>query len=443
MAKLRSRLTSLMIALASAAAVAGLYFVAWRQDKSDEVPQGQAQAPVPVTVATAKARPVQRLVPIVGTLFGLEEVPMNPKVEGRVIRILHDVGDTVEPGEVLFEIDPTNYELAVREAERSLELELSKLGLQSPPSTDSQVRTEQLPTVVRAASERDLAQLEFDRAKRLWDTQGVSQAEYERAQTDLALAKANHEQAILEARTILAQVRWKEAALESAKRNLLDTRVLVPPQPIATRAGGEGVRYVVAERTISEGEILRAMGDSQAPAFRLVIANPLKLKAAVAERYAGEIRVGQPAGLKTEATGDEIFHGNVTRVNPTVDRVNRTFRIEIEIPNSDHRLAAGGFAKAAVQTRVDADAVTVPTEAIVRFAGVVKVFVVRDQTAFAVPVITGERIEAKEEAAAHWLEIKGDIKPGDLVVTSGQSQLADESPVRIRTPEDFLAAKPH
>lgn len=438
--KLRSRLTGIAVVLVAATATAALYWIAFRGAKDADGPMGRADhSSVPVTVMPAQARSVQRLVPIVGTLYGLEEVPMNPKVEGRVTRILHDVGDIVKPGEVLFEIDPTDYELKVQEAERALELELAKLGLQRPPSTDSEVRIADIPTARRTASQRDLAQLEFDRAARLWDTQGVSQAEYERAQTDLVLAKANHEQSLIEGRTILAQVRLKEAALETAKEDLLDTRILVPPQPIAAMPEGEELRYVVAERTISEGEILRAMGDSSAPAFRLVIANPLKLKAAVAERFAGAIRVGQPAGLKTEATGEEIFYGEVTRVNPTVDRSNRTFRIEIEIPNEDHRLAAGGFAKAAVQTKVDPAAVTVPAEAIVRFAGVVKVFVVRGDKAVGVPVVTGERMEVKDGSVESiWIEITGDVQAGEQVVTSGQSQLADQTPVRIRTPEDFI-----
>src|SRR5690606_21460554 len=132
------------------------------------------------------------------------------------------------------------------------------------------------------------------------------------------------------------------------------------------------------------------------PAFRLVIADPLELRAAVAERYASELKVGQRAGAMTEATGEEIFYGKVSRINPTVDRASRTFDVEILIPNPDKRLPAGSFARAAIEARGDDDAVPVPLEAIVRFAGVVKVFVLRDGKAHSAPVKLGERMDVEE-----------------------------------------------
>jgi len=55
-------------------------------------------------------------------------VTITPEVEGRVLKIHHDVGDTVRPGDTLLELDPADFRLAVAEARRGLERELAKLG---------------------------------------------------------------------------------------------------------------------------------------------------------------------------------------------------------------------------------------------------------------------------------------------------------------------------
>jgi multidrug efflux pump subunit AcrA (membrane-fusion protein) len=116
-------------------------------------------------------------------------------------------------------------------------------------------------------------------------------------------------------------------------------------------------------------------------------------------------------------------------MNPTVDPANRTFQIVIGVPNPDGKLRAGCFAKAAISTRVDPSAVTVPEESLVSFAGVNKVFVVEGDHAREVHVTTGVHIDVGTE---RWIEVTGVLKPGAMVVTSGQSQLSEGKRVRVR-----------
>ena len=82
----------------------------------------------------------------------------------------------------------------------------------------------------------------------------------------------------------------------------------------------------------------------------------------------------------------------------------------------------------------DTRALTVPEEAIVRFAGVSKLFAVSGDRVTAVPLQIGTRLAARDAAgvAHQWVEVVGDVVPGSLVVTTGHSQLADGSLVRVR-----------
>ncbi|MFO0809795.1 MAG: efflux RND transporter periplasmic adaptor subunit [Gemmataceae bacterium] len=386
-----------------------------------------ADAPAPsapkraIAVSTSLVTPrsMRREVSVVGSLWGRDEVPVSAKVEGRVVRIHHDVGDTVKPGDVLFDLDPTDYRLAVQEAERGLELELSRLGLKTLPTTEFDPNA--LPSVAKARAVEKNALARRDRVVKIGG--GASTAEEkDLAQTEYDVAKTNTQQAILEAQSTLASARQKAAALESAKQKLADTSVRV--------TGDAKVRYVVCQRLIAEGEMVRTVpGPTAMHQIKLVIDDPLKFQATVPERHRGVVKIGQAVEIEVEAYAGEKFTGKVARVNPTIDRANRTFQVEIHVPNADRRLAAGSFAKAAIISHIDESAKTVPEEALVSFAGVTKLFAIREARAVAVAVTVGPSMVVDGRT---WVEVTGDLKAGEAVAASGQGQLFDGVAIRVR-----------
>ena len=180
--------------------------------------------------------------------------------------------------------------------------------------------------------------------------------------------------------------------------------------------GADPIDYVVAQRFVSEGEMVRAFPST--PVLELVIDRVLKLRARVPERFSSQIKVGQTVEVRVDAWPDTIFPASVTRLSPTVDARNRTFELEAAVPNPDRRLKAGGFAKADIVVNEVAEATTIPLEALVRFAGVNKVF----------RVDKGVARETLVDLGGHgpgWVEVTRGLAPGDEVATSGVGQLAD------------------
>ncbi|MBL8824118.1 MAG: efflux RND transporter periplasmic adaptor subunit [Planctomycetia bacterium] len=384
---------------------------------------------VTVTVAPVTIRPVERNVAIVGSLWGREEITVAPKVEGRVKRIYHDMGDKVKPGDLLLEIEDTEFRLAVDEAQRALDLELAKLGLRTPPPPDFDVR--ELPSTRRTEALMKNAASVRERYRKL--SEGArTEEERERIETDFSVAQANHQQMILEAQSTLAAVRYRLALLNSAQQRLKETKVYVPQPQVATKQN-EQIEFVVAQRNISIGEMVRMQGNSGTSLFRLVIADQLKLQAAIPERHLGEVKQGQNVKINIEAYPGNHFSGTVSRVNTTVDRASRTFTVEIAIPNPDRKLSAGSFAKARIITQEQAKALTVPEEAILQFAGVVKVYIIKDGKAHAVSVQVGEKARVDEKPYSRtWAEVTGSISENAQVITSGFNQLSEGTPVQLR-----------
>ncbi len=373
-----------------------------------------AAGPLTVTTAQVEIRRVRRTVAAVGTLYGYEEVTLTPKVEGRVVRIACEVGDRVQPGAVLLEIDPADHQLAVDESQRSLELELAKLGLERVPGPEFAIET--LPSVIRAQLMLDNAQKRFERQRALIAKNVATQEVFEQAETELKVAEANLRQMRLDAQATLAAVRQRQATLEVARLRLAEARVAAPRLTAPPELGAAPVDYVVAQRLVSEGEMVRAFPST--PVLELVIDRVLKLRARVPERFSSQVKVGQAVEVRVDAWPNKVFPASVTRLSPTVDARNRTFELEAAVPNPDRHLKAGGFAKADIVVNDAAEATTIPLEALIRFAGVNKVFRV-DQ---------GVARETLVDLGGHgpgWVEVTRGLAAGDEIATSGVGQLAD------------------
>ena len=95
---------------------------------------------VPVTVAPLEHRTIERTVDVIGTLRGWEQVTVGSKRSGRVIKVHHDMGDRVEPGEPLVDLEPIDAKLAVEEAESKY------LGAWSSWASPSRPRSPSRPT---------------------------------------------------------------------------------------------------------------------------------------------------------------------------------------------------------------------------------------------------------------------------------------------------------
>lgn len=205
-------------------------------------------------------------------------------------------------------------------------------------------------------------------------------------------------------------VRVKEAQRDTVKV-LLDNAVVRAP-----------LSGSVAKRLVSVGEYVRP----GSPLFQLVADERLKLRGDVPERFAQELGIDQLVQIRVDAHPDKVFSGRLERISPTANKENRSVSVEAIVQNHDRRLKPGFFANAKVVTKIDDEALMVPETAIVKFAGVTKVFVVRDNVAYQQEVRTGTR------GGQGLIEIETGVAPTDHVVTTGLTKLEDQMPVTIK-----------
>jgi multidrug efflux pump subunit AcrA (membrane-fusion protein) len=132
----------------------------------------------------------------------------------------------------------------------------------------------------------------------------------------------------------------------------------------------------VRERRDTMGEYLTA----GTPVLTIVRIHPLRLRVEIPERDSHDLRIGQ--GVRVTVEGDpETYSGRLVRLSPAFQELSRTLVIEAEVDNRHSKLKPGSFAKAEIETNSQTMAVMVPASAVVTFAGIQKVYLVKDGSA--------------------------------------------------------------
>jgi len=139
----------------------------------------------------------------------------------------------------------------------------------------------------------------------------------------------------------------------------------------------------------------------------LVKTDPLRLRLDVPERECLLVRTGQVVQLSIEGETN-TYAGRIARLSPALDEQTRTLRVEADVPRQGS-LRPGLFARARIVVTEQEQALTVPAEAIITFAGLEKVVTVEDGKALERVVATGRRDQ-------DWVEILSGIRAGEPVI---------------------------
>jgi len=133
---------------------------------------------------------------------------------------------------------------------------------------------------------------------------------------------------------------------------------------------------------------------------------------------------GLEAQIKVDAYPEDNFAGEVTKVSEVVDPGTRTLPIEITIPNPDHKLKSGMFARIKIIADQHKDALVLLQDTLVQELGANYVFIVEDHTAKKKKVTTGIKEDSK-------VEILEGLHEDEQVIVFGQQGLKDGTPVEI------------
>lgn len=248
-------------------------------------------------------------------------------------------------------------------------------------------------------------------------------SELARVETQLALAETTFErQERLWEQNIGSEIQYLEAKsnFEALQNSAKQIRSQLAKNTIRAPFSG-----VIDEIITEEGEVV-SPGQSQL--FRLVSLKNMFIEASVPENYLNKVKEGSEVIVEIGSIGKQ-FTGEIQRVGNTINPNNRTFRIEVAIPNGDGLVRPNQIATVMINDYTNEDAIIVPEHTVQQNSqGETLVYVWEPQeenkgVAKKVVVETGYVYQGN-------IEITEGLEPGDTIITDGSRNLRDGQEVQ-------------
>ena len=246
--------------------------------------------------------------------------------------------------------------------------------------------------VAQARAGAELAAQVWERRRRLWEDDRVGS-----------------ELAYLEARF---QAEQSAASLDVLEERLARTVIRAP------FAGVLDERFVDVGATVNPGM----------PVGRLVSLDPIKVFAGVPERYAADIRVGDQAVLEFENLEGDPYTARIRYVGATVNAENRTFPIEVSLPNPRGLVKPMMVANMAVTRATVNEAIVVPQDALIRVEAGYVVYVAVDRN--------GEQVAEVRDVVLgptrrNLVVVEDGVAAGERLIVVGHKEVEDGDRIRI------------
>lgn len=342
------------------------------KEKAAAPAKGGARGPAqfPVEVESVQARDVEYVISAVGSVEAFEQVQITARVAGVAERVRFMEGQPVKKGEVLAEIEPARYDIAVRAARAALD-----------KAEASRVVAEQAAGRRTAANEARPGLLPAD-------------------QLDTATAQA---------RAAAADANAARAALDQAELNLRDAYVKAPMDGVLQS------RMVQTGQYVQPGTVLAT----------LLRREPLLLRFTVPESDVARVKPDMPVRFTVRSDG-HTYTGRITYVADAADSASRMVKVTAEVSGEEAKaLRPGAFASVVVPVETAEGAPVIPQTAVRPSERGFLSFVVKDGKAYERVVELGLR------TADGRVEVRRGLQPGETLVVRGGEALRDGAPVRI------------
>jgi RND family efflux transporter MFP subunit len=365
---LKGRSRAVAAALAGACLAVSLAACDSGKEADKAKPAAAPPPPPPVVVAEV----VQKTVPIYSEFVAQTDARDTVEIRARVQAFLEaqhfSEGTIVKKGQLLFTLDPREYQTKLRQAKAELDVALARLGK---------------------------AETDERRLRPLAERKAVPQQDYDNATANLLAAKA----AVEAARSQVAE----------AELNLSYTTIRSP------------ITGLIGKRLVTPGNLV---GKGEATLLDTVSSiDPIRVNATISEAdylrfFAQQRRSGNATGngpLELILADGSVYpqKGKLVIVDRAVDQKTGTLTIAAEFPNPEGLLRPGQFGRVRAVVEMAKDALLVPKRAVQEIQGMKTVLVVgADDTVALRTIQPGETV-------GELLIVRDGLKPGERVIVDG------------------------
>lgn len=372
-----------LLVIAALLAALGVYHQHGKAGERDQTEKAQQAGAKIVQVVKPTKSPAAYDFTLPGSAEALTTATLYARVNGYLKARYADIGDRVQEGQLLAEIDAPDIDAQLNQSRAQLDQN-------------------------HAAA--DIAKVTFERQKRLVDQKVVSRQDYDQAE-------ANYHQAF-------ANVKASEAAVQNLTVQQNFTRIVAP------FAG------VVTTRYINDGALISSGSGTTAPSlFTVAQIDTLRVFIFVPQTYAPSVKPEQEVGITLPEYPGRVFKGKVTRTADSLDSAARTERVEIQLPSENGALLPGMYLAVRFRVEQATPALIVPADTVdIRKEGP-RVAIVKDGKVAYREITLGRDL-------GKTIEVVTGVSETDQLVVNPTPELVNGAPVTIAKDDEKKAPPP-
>ncbi len=340
---------------------------------------GPRRPQVTVGTATATTGDIPIVIEALGSVTPVANVIVRTRIEGTLDRVEFREGQMVRAGQLLAEVDPRPYVVALQQAQGQLARDEALLAN---------------------------AKLDLQRYKTLVAQDSIARQQYD---TQAALVKQDEG-------TVLAD----EAAVNSAKLNLTYTKITAPV------SGRVGLRHVDPGNIVQTGDANGVVTVTQVSPIDVTFTLPEDDLPAVTHRLGAGASL--PVTVFDRADTTQLAQGQLIAVDNLIDPTTGTVKVKARFANADGSLFGSQFVNARLLVDTQHNAVIVPTAAVRHGAPGDFVYVV---TGAVNKHVANMRAVKTGPATGDSVSITSGLNAGEVVVTAGGDRLTDKASVML------------
>lgn len=345
---------------------------------------------VPVVAATARREDMPVYLEGLGTVTAFNTVTVKSRIDGPLIQVSFKEGQTVHQGDLLAQIDPRPYQVALDQAKGNL-------------------------AQAKGALERDQAALRdavlnYQRDKDLFKDNIIAKQQMD---TQLATADQDRGSIASDQATIAAD----EAAIEAAQLNLTFTRITAPI------SGQIGLRLVDAGNMVHAADTTGIAVITQLQPISVIFNLPEDQLPEVLRRLHSGAKMRVDAYDRDQRR--KLAEGTLLTVDNQIDQTTGTSKLKAVFANSDYALFPNQFVNARLWLNTEKNVVVVPAVAVQRGPAQTFVYVVQPDSTVAVRAVKVGMTQGND------VSIDDGLNPGDRVVIDGAERLTEGMKVAV------------
>jgi membrane fusion protein, multidrug efflux system len=331
--------------------------------KPSATPETKAPAPLAVKTVQLQHGPIIHFITLPGEIKAYQQATLYAKVTGYLKTIAVDKGDQVKEGTLLAEIEVP----------------------------------ELLADQARYKAEVGVAELDYNRLN-----------QSQKKAPDLVTPQS---------------VDDAKGKLDIAKASLERTETLLGFTKITAPFSG-----IITKRMVDTGAFIPAATAGSTPQSAAIVTiadfNTVRLQVPIPESESSLVTNGEPVEFSVDGLPDQKFDGTITRFSYALDETSRTMLAEIEVPNPKLTLRPGMYATVRIGIERKADALLLPTDAVVTEKAGTSVFVIDEGKA------KKNRVQTGFDDGTH-VEIVNGLKPDQQVILVGKQLLGNGQAVTV------------